>query len=128
PSPTIATLIAGPDQTLPIISTEPGPYDTAKRITQTRGRLSPESTRKMDPALAAFEQHVDTSRLLELLDVSRSDVVTPLMFEYGLIERARTAGKRIVLPEGTDDRVLGAAGTILSRGIADVTILGEAIE
>ncbi len=127
-SPTIETLIAGLDQTLPIISTELGTYETAKRITQTRGRLSPESTRKMDTALAAFEQHVDTSRLLELLDVSRSDVVTPLMFEYGLIERARTAGKRIVLPEGTDDRVLRAAGTILSRGIADVTILGEEIE
>ncbi len=127
-SPTIETLIAGLAQTLPIISTELGTYETAKRITQTRGRLSPESTRKMDTALAAFEQHVDTSRLLELLDVSRSDVVTPLMFEYGLIERARTAGKRIVLPEGTDDRVLRAAGTILSRGIADVTILGEEIE
>ncbi|MBF4617409.1 phosphate acetyltransferase [Clavibacter sp. VKM Ac-2873] len=127
-SPTIETLIAGLDETLPIISTELGTYETAKRITQTRGRLSPESGRKMDTALAAFEQHVDTSRLLELLDVSRSDVVTPLMFEYGLIERARTAGKRIVLPEGTDDRVLRAAGTILSRGIADVTILGEEIE
>ncbi|RII93874.1 phosphate acetyltransferase [Clavibacter michiganensis] len=127
-SPTIETLIAGLDQTLPIISTELGTYETAKRITQTRGRLSPESARKMDIALAEFEQHVDTSRLLELLDVSRSDVVTPLMFEFGLIERARKAGKRIVLPEGTDDRVLRAAGTILSRGIADVTILGEEIE
>ncbi|MFT2692191.1 phosphate acetyltransferase [Clavibacter zhangzhiyongii] len=127
-SPTIETLVSGLDQTLPIISTELGTYETAKRITQTRGRLSPESSRKMDTALAAFEQHVDTSRLLELLDVSRSEVVTPLMFEYGLIERARKAGKRIVLPEGTDDRVLRAAGTILSRGIADVTILGEEIE
>ncbi|MFT2706962.1 phosphate acetyltransferase [Clavibacter zhangzhiyongii] len=127
-SPTIETLVSGLDQTLPIISTELGTYETAKRITQTRGRLSPESARKMDTALAAFEQHVDTSRLLELLDVSRSEVVTPLMFEYGLIERARKAGKRIVLPEGTDDRVLRAAGTILSRGIADVTILGEEIE
>ncbi|CAQ00277.1 phosphate acetyltransferase [Clavibacter sepedonicus] len=127
-SPTIERLVSGLDETLPIISTELGTYETAKRITQTRGRLSPESSRKMDTALAAFEQHVDTSRLLELLDVSRSDVVTPLMFEYGLIERARKAGKRIVLPEGTDDRVLRAAGTILSRGIADVTILGEEIE
>jgi phosphate acetyltransferase len=127
-SPTIERLVSGLDETLPIISTELGTYETAKRITQTRGRLSPESSRKMDTALAAFEQHVDTSRLLELLDVSRSDVVTPLMFEYGLIERARKAGKRIVLPEGTDDRVLRAAGTILRRGIADVTILGEEIE
>ena len=32
---------------------------------------------------------------------------------------------RIVLPEGGDDRILQAAGIVLRRGIADLTILGE---
>ena len=31
------------------------------------------------------------------------------MFQHELIERAKQAGARIVLPEGTDDRVLEAA-------------------
>jgi phosphate acetyltransferase len=50
------------------------------------------------------------------------------MFEYQLLERARTGRKRIVLPEGGDDRVLRAAATVLARGIADLTILGDEAE
>ena len=127
-SPTIERLMAGLDQTLPIILTDLGTYATAQRITQARGRLSATSRRKIDTALSLFEQHVATEVLLGLLDVSRSEVVTPLMFEYGLIEQARAERRHIVLPEGEDDRILRAAGTILRRGIADLTILGEEIE
>jgi phosphate acetyltransferase len=50
------------------------------------------------------------------------------MFEYDLIERARAAGKHIVLPEGEDDRILRAAATVLARGVARLTILGEPFE
>ncbi|MDR2998440.1 MAG: phosphate acetyltransferase, partial [Microbacterium sp.] len=54
-----------------------------------------------------------------------SSVVTPLMFEYGLIERARADRRRIVLPEGGDDRILRAAAILLARDVADLTILGD---
>jgi len=47
------------------------------------------------------------------------------MFEYGLIERARSDRRRIVLPEGDDDRILRAAATLLAREVADLTILGD---
>jgi phosphate acetyltransferase len=124
-SPVITRLIAGLDHTLPIITTEFGTYPTAQRITQTRGRLAADSERKRDIALALFEKHVDARVLFDALSVGRSGAVTPLMFEYGLIERARSASKHIVLPEGTDDRILRAAGTLLSRGVARLTILGD---
>ena len=75
-----------------------------------------------------FETHVDTDELVESLGLARSTVVTPLMFEYELMDRARSDRRRIVLPEGDDDRVLRAAATVLARGIADLTILGEEIE
>src|SRR5699024_4377631 len=52
-------------------------------------------------------------------------VVTPLMFEYDLLERAHRAGKHIVLPEAGDDRILRAASTLLSRDVAALTLLGE---
>jgi len=124
-SPVISRLIAGLDHSLPIITTELGTYATAQRITQTRGRLAADSDRKRDTALALFEKHVDARVLFDALSIGRSGAVTPLMFEYGLIERARAAGKHIVLPEGSDDRILRAAGTLLSRGVARITILGE---
>lgn len=124
----IDRLIEGMRSTLPIIRTELGSYDTAVRITQIRPRLAADSQRKLDTARAIFEQNVDAAELLGLLDVKHTSVVTPLMFEYGLVERARAHRKHIVLPEGEDDRILRAAATVLSRGIADLTILGEEIE
>jgi phosphate acetyltransferase len=54
-----------------------------------------------------------------------STVVTPLMFEYGLLDRARQHPQHIVLPEGSDDRILRAASTLLRRGVAKLTILGD---
>ncbi|WP_353828653.1 phosphate acetyltransferase [Agromyces sp. SYSU T0242] len=127
-SETVERLVEGLKSGLPIIRTELTSYDTAVAITQTRGKLAAESQRKRDTALALFEKHVDGSELLDRLDVARTDVVTPLMFEYGLLARAREARKHIVLPEGYDDRILRAAATLLSRDVAELTILGEEIE
>jgi phosphate acetyltransferase len=124
----IERLLAGLRSPLPIVRTTLDTYETVVRITHARGRLAADSQRKYDTALALFERFVDADRLLALLDVSRHQVVTPLMFEYDLIERARAADKHIVLPEGEDDRILRAAATLLSRGVARLTILGEPFE
>jgi len=118
-------LIDGLESPLPILATDLGTFETARGILNTRGRMAADSQRRYDTALALFEQHIDIDDLLRRIGVAGSDVVTPLMFEYQLIERARAARKRIVLPEGSDDRVLRAAATVLARGIADLTILGE---
>jgi phosphate acetyltransferase len=124
----IERLLAGLRSPLPIVRTGLDTYETVVRITHARGRLAADSQRKYDTALALFERHVDAGALLARLDVSRHDVVTPLMFEYDLIERARAAEKHIVLPEGEDDRILRAAATLLSRRVARLTILGEPFE
>ncbi len=121
----VRRLLDGLDPRIPIITTPLGTYETALRITSTRGRLAADSPVKHDNALGLFEQYVDGTQLLELLDVTKSDVVTPLMFEYGLLDRARSLDRHIVLPEGSDDRILQAAGTVLKRGVARLTILGE---
>ena len=124
----VERLLDGLPQSLPIIRTDLGTYDTIVAITRTRGRLAADSQRKYDAALALFEQHVNAAELLDLLQLARTDVVTPLMFEHGLLERARNARKHIVLPEGDDDRVLRAAHTLLAREVAELTILGEPFE
>lgn len=126
--PAVEELMAGLDSSLPIVQTDLDTYDTAVRVMGTRGRLAAGSQRRYDTALALFEQNVDTEEFTRALGLARSAVVTPLMFEYQLLEKARTSRKRIVLPEGSDDRVLKAAATVLTRGIADLTILGEEAE
>jgi len=123
--PQIERLIDGLDLSLPVIRTALGTYDTARIITKTRGRLAADSPRKFDTALALFEQHVDSGVLLKRLELNPPTVVTPLMFEYGLLDRARQDPQHIVLPEGGDDRILRASSTLLRRGVAKLTILGD---
>ncbi|MBT0994394.1 phosphate acetyltransferase [Cellulomonas sp. DKR-3] len=125
PAKTIQRLVDGLGSKLPIIATDLGTFRTASTVASTRGRLTADSQRKVDLALALFERHVDGHALLAALDVAQPDVVTPLMFEYGLLDRARSDRRRIVLPEGNDDRILRAASTLLERGVADLTILGD---
>ena len=63
--------------------------------------------------------------LLDEVGFASTGVVTPLMFEHQLIERAREASAHVVLPEGEEDRILQAAGALLSRGVARLTLLGN---
>jgi len=125
PAPLISRLVNGLGSKLPILSTELGTFRSASAVADTHGRLSADSQRKVDTALSLFEQHVDGEALLAALDVERPEVVTPLMFEFALLDRARADRKHIVLPEGNDDRILRAASTLLQRGVADITILGD---
>jgi phosphate acetyltransferase len=50
------------------------------------------------------------------------------MFENDLIDRARTDRRHLVLPEGTEERILRATETLLRRGVADLTLLGDPAE
>lgn len=121
----IEQLLDGLASKMPIITTDHGTYDTAVRVMGARGRLAADSRHRYDRALALFQTHVDITDLTTQLGLAESRVVTPLMFEYGLIERARADRKRIVLPEGEDDRILRAAATLIARDVADLTILGD---
>ena len=123
--PSIAALVSGLNQRLPIIATTLGTFETASRVAATRGRVTASSQRKIDTAIELMETHVDTTDLLAQLAIPIPTVVTPQMFTHQLLERARADRKRIVLPEGEDDRILKAAGRLLQRNVAELTILGD---
>ena len=121
----VARLIEGLHVDLPVAASPLGTYETVTAVSGVRSLLAAESPQKAAAALALFEEHVDADRLLDRIGVHASQVVTPLMFEYGLLARARSRKRRIVLPEGDDDRVLEAAAIVLARDVAEVTLLGD---
>ena len=123
--PSIAALVSGLGLRLPIVATALGTFETASAVASARGRVTATSQRKIDTALALVDKYVDIGDLLAQLAIPIPTVTTPQMFEYRLLERARSDCKRIVLPEGDDDRILKAAGRLLQRGVADLTILGD---
>ena len=104
--------------------TEHDTFDTATLAGSHEGVIGPDAPRKITKALALFETHVDGADLLDRIDVARSEAVTPLMFEYTLLDQARAASRHIVLPEGTDERVLRAADILLRRRVVELTLLG----
>lgn len=126
PEPVVARLIAGLGLSLPVMVTARNTFEAATLAHGTRGALTDGSPRRVDAALGLVARHVEVTGLLDRLALTRTDVVTPLMFEHDVVERARADRKRIVLPEGTEPRVLRAAATVLGRGIADVVLLGDA--
>jgi phosphate acetyltransferase len=54
--------------------------------------------------------------------------MTPLMFEYELLQRAKAQKQHIVLPEGSEERILRAAEILLLRDVVEITLLGNETE
>jgi len=125
PPDSVQQLLDGVQQDLPILVTSAGTFETASTLADVRGRLTAASKTKLEAALRVYEESVDAQALLSAIDVAESDVVTPLMFQYRVIERARADRRHVVLPEGDDDRVLRATATLLRLGVADLTLLGD---
>jgi len=121
----IQRLSEGVQQDLPIAMTDLGTFTTAERVMRVRGPITKASSRKIETAHRVFSEQVDQAALLAAINVPASEVRTPLMFEYQLIERARINRQRIVLPESEDDRILEAAAILLRRGVANLILLGD---
>lgn len=110
---------------VPIISTSGHTFQTIQTMSRLYGKIEPGDTRKINTALGYFEKHVDGEELASRIVNRKSSKITPKMFEYNLLEKAKSERMRIVLPEGQDDRILQAADILLRRDVAALTILGD---
>ncbi len=126
PEPPVRRLLEGLEKpSFPIMSVETDTFTTAMNVSAVHSTITPGNERKIALALGLFESCVDLRELEERIAVVRSDRVTPIMFEYELIERAKAERKHIVLPEGDEERILRAAEILLRRGAVDITLLGD---
>ncbi len=119
-------LLTGRDQTIPLLSVESDTYTTTQNVAAVPALINPGDDRKIALALGLFETYVDNERLLKMAKLTTTpDTVTPVMFEYGLFERARSEKKHIVLPESSDERILRATEILLRRNVVKITLLGN---
>ncbi len=125
PSGAVATLLQEVRNMVPVLSVPCNTFEAVTTVSRLHSRIYPGATRKITTALALFESRVDTQKLVDLLKTAKTGVVTPKRFEFGLIQRAQAPRQRIVLPEGEEDRILFAAEQVVTRGIADITLLGH---
>ena len=126
PGPEIMKLINGIKKLpLAIMKVDTDTYSTAMNVSNIKPLLAPDNERRMAIALGHFEANVEGEKLIDKIAVSPTGVITPIMFEYQLFERARDGKKHIVLPEGLDDRVLRASEILLRRDAVEITLLGN---
>jgi phosphate acetyltransferase len=125
PDPRVQRVVERLAAQTPVLSVDTDTFSTAQAVGRVSGRVLSGGARKVEAALAGFERSVDVDELTRRIELTRPTRVTPLMFEYDLVERARNDCRRIVLPEGNDDRILRAADIIRRRGVATMTLLGS---
>ena len=125
PEEPICRLIEGFTNIIPILSVKENTFPAARIVDNIHAVISPEDSRKITKVLEIFEKNVDIDKLAKKIILTQSAVVTPKMFEFGLLQKAKTHKQHIVLPEGEEQRILLAAEALLSREIVDITLLGN---
>ncbi|WP_321371629.1 phosphate acetyltransferase [uncultured Draconibacterium sp.] len=125
PEPQILRLIEGLPNIVPIILVDDVTFVAANKIANVKPKIRPGIPRKIDLSISTFEKYVDTEFLIDKFRSYKTDVVTPYMFQYNLVAKAKSKKQHIVLPEGTDPRILQAATSLVDQGVVEVTLLGK---
>ena len=124
PEPSILKLIEGLDTVLPIIAVETGTFETVTKVANTQSRISYYNKEKIALAISTFDKYIDIQAIGEKINTFQTRNITPRMFQYQIVKRAKSNKKHIVLPEGSDDRILMAADLLVKQDIVKITILG----
>ncbi|MCP3921464.1 MAG: phosphate acetyltransferase [Desulfobacterales bacterium] len=110
---------------VPVLLTKDSTYPTVDSLHKSNVTIDPKNKKKISSALGLFDTNIQRSELKEKLISHKSKRITPQMFEYKLIGRARKNKQHIVLPEGIGERILNAADILLRRDVCDITLLGK---
>ena len=121
----IHKILEGIQKNIPIMIAKSNTFETANLIGAINPRIYPENTEKIKLLLQLFDETVDAEKLNKSISSFKSETITPRMFQYNMVQKARQGQKHIVLPEGTDDRILTAASQLAEDELVYLTILGD---
>ncbi|WP_300023036.1 phosphate acetyltransferase [uncultured Maribacter sp.] len=125
PEESIIKLIEGLSDIIPILSVARGTFHVTNKIGTIRPRIYAENTEKIQTSIQEFEKYVPTKELAERLITFKAKGITPRMFQYNLLQKAKSSKKHIVLPEGSDERILMATKMLIDTEAVTITLLGN---
>ncbi|SDR78909.1 phosphate acetyltransferase [Polaribacter sp. KT25b] len=125
PEDSILKLIEGIQSSVPIISVEGGTFGITNKIGAVKSKIYASNSKKILLALDTFDTYINVESLSSILSKFNSDKLTPSMFQYNLLQKAKSSRKHIVLPEGNDERIMEAAARLQLLNIVDLTLLGD---
>ena len=114
---------------LPILALPSNSLEAALAVSAVKARLAPDQRTRIEVVKGLVEDHVDVGPILaRAATPARDERLTPRQFMHRVVDWARESPRHIVLPEGTEERILRAAEAVRSRGIARLTLLGDTAE
>ena len=125
PEDSIIKLIEGLSDIVPIILVEGGTFSVTNCIGNIKSQIYAENTDKITTSIKEFEKYVQVDALVERLITFETKGITPRMFQYNLFQKAKTNKKHIVLPEGSDERILRATKRLVDLDVVAITLLGN---
>jgi phosphate acetyltransferase len=128
PEDPVIKLIEGLSEVVPIVSVTGGTFAIANKIGSIRPKIYAENKQKIEVSIHDFTRLVPINALAERLITFEASGITPRMFQYNLLKRAQSIKKHIVLPEGTDERVLKAAKELINADAVKLTLLGNPLQ
>ena len=111
---------------MPVLQVAANTYATAGRLTQMERKIPLDDLERLERTLEFVADRLDVQPLRGRLSADaapRERRMTPPAFRHYLIEQARAAGKRVVLPEGDEPRTIKAAVICHEKGIARCLLL-----
>lgn len=125
PENSIIKLIEGLSEVVPIISVKGGTFSVTNSLGSIKSQIYAENTEKITISISDFEKHINVDALVERLITFKSNGITPRMFQYNLLKKAKSSKKHIVLPEGFDERILRATKLLIDLDAVEITLLGD---
>ena len=125
PEDSVINLIDGIADSIPILSVEDNTFEAAVKASNIQTVIDPEDTQKVNQALGLFEKNINIPELREKIIQTKVTIITPKMFEYRLLQKARANKQHIVLPEGEEERILRASEILRRRDVVDITLIGR---
>ncbi|MEC5207198.1 phosphate acetyltransferase [Vogesella perlucida] len=113
---------------LPVLSIETNTLDTTTLIAAMNRQVPADDLERMERVVAFVAERVQTGQLRQRIGQTSEKRLSPPAFRFQLMEKARHAAKRIVLPEGNEPRTVKAAAICHEKGIAHCVLIGERAE
>ncbi len=110
---------------LPVLRTDGDSFGTAARISRLPLAVPHDDLSRMNTVIDSVAEQIDGDAICVGLDRANSTRMSPPAFRYQLMQKARAANKRIVLPEGDEPRTIRAAVICTEKGIARCVLLGK---
>lgn len=125
PEDSILKLIEGLSTIVPIISVEGGTYSITNKIGAIKSKIYADNKEKILTSINTFDKYVELDILIDKFNAFEAEGMTPKMFQYNLVTRAKKHRKHIVLPEGNDERIIIAAARLQAMDVVDLSIIGN---